>query len=84
MRLFAAIVPPREVLDEVRRVVTSVNDPLPPEPQGRGLMRRLSSRGSHGGAHAAGRTSPPPSRQPATAQTTHELDASSRARCTSR
>ena len=75
MRLFAAIVPPREVLDEVRRVVQSVNEPLPAAPQGRGgLMRRLSSRGSHGGAHAAGRdvaTKP----QPATAETTHELAA---------
>ena len=75
MRLFAAIVPPREVLDEVRRVVQSVNEPLPAAPQGRGgLMRRLSSRGSHGGAHAAGRdvaTKP----QPTTAETTPELAA---------
>jgi RNA 2',3'-cyclic 3'-phosphodiesterase len=75
MRLFAAIVPPREVLDEVRRVVQSVNDPLPPEPQGRGLMRRLSGRSSHGGAHAAGRTVTPTKPQPTNAASTHELAA---------
>jgi 2'-5' RNA ligase len=75
MRLFAAIVPPREVLDEVRRVVQSVNDPLPAEPQGRGLLRRLSGRGSQGGAHAAGRTVAPTRPQPTNAPTTHELTA---------
>jgi 2'-5' RNA ligase len=73
MRLFAAIVPPREVLDEVRRAVQSVNEPLPPEPQGRGLRRRLTKR-SAGGAHAAGRavaTKTSGTTQP----TTHELAA---------
>jgi 2'-5' RNA ligase len=75
MRLFAAIVPPREVLDEVRRVVQSVNDPLPAESQGRGLKRRLTGRGSHGGAHAAGRAVTPTKPQPTNAPTTHELTA---------
>ena len=74
MRLFAAIVPPREVLDEVRRVVQSVNEPLaPPSAQGRGLLRRLAPRTSTGGAHAAGRA--PVATAPAFAPTTPELDA---------
>ena len=73
MRLFAAIVPPREVLDEVRRVVQSVNEPMAAPPQGRGLLRRLSVRSSGGGAHAAGRATV--TAAPTVAPTTPELDA---------
>ncbi len=73
MRLFAAIVPPREVLDEVRRVVQSVNEPLAQPAQGRGLLRRLAPRSGTGGAHAAGRAVV--ATAPAFAPTTPELDA---------
>jgi hypothetical protein len=52
-----------------------VNDPLPAESQGRGLKRRLTGRGSHGGAHAAGRAAAPTKPQPTIAPTTHELTA---------
>ncbi len=75
MRLFAALVPPREVVDEVVRVVRSVNPPLverPPQP--RSLLQRLS-RGSTGGAHAAGRAPVVTQPKSTTEPTTHELEA---------
>ena len=45
MRLFAAIVPPRPVLDEVRAVVDSVRPAAEPAPK-RGLFSRLGGRGA--------------------------------------
>lgn len=73
MRLFAAIVPPDNVLDEVARVVRSVNDP---EPAGREthrrLLQRLPGRG-YRGAHAAGREPLATATTRRPAATTHEL-----------
>jgi 2'-5' RNA ligase len=75
MRLFTAIVPPREILDEVQRVVRSVNPPVVGgEPKRRGRPR-LGGRGSRG-AHAADRRQPLDSLPEARHQpTTPELDA---------
>jgi RNA 2',3'-cyclic 3'-phosphodiesterase len=50
MRLFAAIVPPRAVLDEVIEVVRSVHEPATPVTPRRGILSRL---GSGGGTHVA-------------------------------
>jgi 2'-5' RNA ligase len=46
MRLFAALVPPRAVLDEVRAVVTGVRPPSAEQPPKRGLRARFSGHGS--------------------------------------
>jgi RNA 2',3'-cyclic 3'-phosphodiesterase len=75
MRLFTAIIPPREVLEEVKRVVQSVNPPLPGGDGKRRTLPKLPTR-RYRGAHAAGRE---PERaddaaQPLTEPTTHELD----------
>lgn len=74
MRLFAAIVPPGDVLDEVCRVVDSqVSAERSGDPSARRFKRRLSGRGSPGGAHAAGRA-PVQTRPPDVRPTTDELD----------
>jgi 2'-5' RNA ligase len=53
MRLFAAIVPPRDVIDEVRHVVESLSETAPaPIERSRGIIRRLAGRA----ANPAGRT----------------------------
>jgi 2'-5' RNA ligase len=77
MRLFTAIVPPREVLEEVQRVVQSVNPPLAaPDKRAGGPLAKLAGR-RYRGAHAAGRhpvktnAAPPLQTEP----TTHELEA---------
>jgi RNA 2',3'-cyclic 3'-phosphodiesterase len=70
MRLFTAIVPPREVLEEVKRVVQSVNPPLPSAEKPR-LSRRPGRR--YRGAHAAGREPVREDPQQLTESTTHEL-----------
>lgn len=74
MRLFTAIVPPREILEEVKHVVQSVNPPIPGSDK-RGRVSKLTGR-RYRGAHAAGRD---PVRTEAAAPmqtepTTHELD----------
>jgi RNA 2',3'-cyclic 3'-phosphodiesterase len=56
MRLFAAIVPPRAVLDEVIEVVRSVHEPATQPGPRRGILSRL---GSGGGTHVARRQAPP-------------------------
>jgi 2'-5' RNA ligase len=74
MRLFTAIVPPREVIDEVKRVVQSVNPPISGQDKRRGLPKLTGRR--YRGAHAAGRA-PERNEQAATIQTeptTDELD----------
>jgi RNA 2',3'-cyclic 3'-phosphodiesterase len=71
MRLFTAIVPPREVLEEVKRVVQSVNPPLPSAEKPR--MSRFAGR-RYRGAHAAGREPTRDDMQPQVQPTTHELD----------
>jgi 2'-5' RNA ligase len=76
MRLFTAIIPPREVLEEVKRVVQSVNPPLPVSGDGRRrTLPKLATR-RHRGAHAAGRgpEKAEESLEPLTQPTTHELD----------
>ena len=73
MRLFAAIVPPRDVLDEVCRVVDSLNAPERSGAESRGLIRRFSGRSSQGGAHAAGRA-PVQTKTSDVRSTTDELD----------
>jgi 2'-5' RNA ligase len=57
MRLFAAIVPPRDVLQEVVEVVESVRSTLGAEPQAARWWQRI--RGGKGG-HAAGQGAEPP------------------------
>jgi RNA 2',3'-cyclic 3'-phosphodiesterase len=52
MRLFAAIVPPRAVLDELIKVLQSVDAPAEPAIPRRGLLGRRSA----GGTHAARQT----------------------------
>ena len=75
MRLFTAIVPPREILEEVKRVVQSVNPPVADPDRRGGPLSKLASR-RYRGAHAAGREpvktqdAPPMLTEP----TTHELD----------
>jgi 2'-5' RNA ligase len=71
MRLFTAIVPPREVLEEVKRVVQSVNPPLPSAEKPR--LSKLPVR-RYRGAHAAGRDPVREDPQQLTQPTTHELD----------
>jgi RNA 2',3'-cyclic 3'-phosphodiesterase len=77
MRLFTAIVPPREALEEVKRVVQSVNPPVAgaAEKQRRGLPKLTGRR--YRGAHAAGREPARGDRGSVleTEPTTHELDA---------
>lgn len=74
MRLFAAIVPPRDVVDDICRVVESLNAPSQPaEESSRGFLRRFSGRGSHGGAHAA-RRAPVQTENSAVRSRTDELD----------
>lgn len=53
MRLFAAIVPPRAVLDEVRTLVEGVRPPSTERPK-RGLRARLGGRGAEPAVVAAG------------------------------
>lgn len=55
MRLFAAIMPPRSVLDEVAGVVQSVHDVETTREAPKGLLRRLAGRGT---PHAATQPSP--------------------------
>jgi RNA 2',3'-cyclic 3'-phosphodiesterase len=62
MRLFAAIVPPRAVLDELVEVVRSVHEPATAPAPRRGILSRL---GSGGGTHVA--------RRPAASRDTDEL-----------
>ena len=53
MRLFAAIVPPRPVLEELAEVARPDRAPADPRPARRGLLRRLSARSSAPVAGAA-------------------------------
>ena len=74
MRLFTAIVPPMEVVEEVKRVVQSVNPPINATEK-RGSRPKLAAR-RYRGAHAAGRD-PVKAEDAApveTEPTTHELD----------
>ena len=71
MRLFTAIVPPREVLEELRRVVQSVNPPLPNADKPR--LSKLAGR-RYRGAHAAGRDPVREEPQQLTQPSTDELD----------
>jgi len=50
MRLFAAIVPPRQVVEELSELVGSVRGPAPEPAQKRGLLRRRPPRGDGGPA----------------------------------
>lgn len=72
MRLFTAILPPREALEEVKRVVQSVNPPVPGS-DNKPRLSRLAGR-RYRGAHAAGRAPVREDLQPQTQPTTHELD----------
>ena len=76
MRLFTAIVPPREAVEEVKRVVQSVNPPVAAGSEKRRGLLNLSGR-RYRGAHAAGREPARPDESSAlqTEPTTHELDA---------
>jgi len=53
MRLFAAIMPPRAVLEDLTRVVRSVHAADPGAEPARGLLRRLSGRVTHVAGRAA-------------------------------
>jgi 2'-5' RNA ligase len=74
MRMFTAVVPPREILVEVQRAVQSVNPPLADGGAKRRSLPRLGGRGSRG-AHAAGRQPPESKPEARHEPTTAELDA---------